>query len=128
MTLFRATAALQVAMATIAAGFVGVGIGVGPWQLARWLGEYGGPEYPLWIGWTLFAPAVLVAAARAERRTPWPWVVASTVQVLALALALARFAHLAPWWAWLSLAAVTGAGVLSIGALGTAGVHRSAPG
>jgi hypothetical protein len=100
-----------IAVATAVAVLVAADGAPGLW--ARWLGRHGGPEYPLWIGWVLAAPVVLAVAALVPR-DPWPWVVASSVHVLATASAVARVAHLAPPWAWILLAVLTVAGMVSI--------------
>lgn len=114
MIWFRgATAALWL-LAGTGALLVAAGAGGRPWRFARWLGEHGGPEYPLWIGWTVLAPVLLAVAALFVRRTPWVWVVIATVHVLSVALAVARLAHLVPWWGWTFLAAVATSGAVSI--------------
>lgn len=114
MIWFRGTAVALWLLAGAGAFLVAAGAGGRPWRFARWLGEHGGPEYALWIGWSILAPALLVVAALLVRRTPWVWVVVAMLHVLSVALAVARLAHLVPWWGWSFLAAVTASGAVSI--------------
>ena len=43
-----------------------------------------------WLAVLLVAPAVLLVAALARRRTPWPWVAAEICYLAALGLAVSR--------------------------------------
>ena len=111
---FRVAAGTLVVLAVAAAAGVTFGTGVGPFRLARWLGGHGGPEYPLWIGWTLVAPIALVAAATPRQRAPWLWITVCALHLIVVAAGVARVAHLAPWWLWAYLVATVAAGAASI--------------
>jgi hypothetical protein len=111
---FRGWATGTILIACAAAGYVAFGAGVDLLHLARWLAARGYPGYAAWLWWVVLAPAVLVSAALASRRTPWPWVVAVTLYLAGLVAGQARLAHLTDGWTWAVVAAAVVVGLASI--------------
>lgn len=110
----RVSATLVVLAATALALALTVGTGVAPWRSVPWLGRYGGPVHAVVLGWLIAAPALLLGAAAARRRTPWVWVVAVAVELLAVVVVGARYSRIVPDAAWPALAAVVAAGLASV--------------
>lgn len=111
---FRVTAAAVVIGALALSITLMTGLGVPPRLLLAWLLDHGGPVHAGAAGWLMGAPAVLVAAWLARRRTPWAWVAVCGLHLLVLTVAVARFPHLLPDGAWPVLAAIAGTGLASV--------------
>lgn len=87
------------------------GAGLDGPALAGLLARHHAAAYAAGLWWVMVAPAPLLAATLAHRRTPWPWVVVVTVHLVVLVALGVRLRHLLSLGAVAALVATVALGV-----------------
>ena len=111
---FRVAAGATVAGAAACSWYVATGSGLDGPAVAGFLAAHQAAPYAVALWWVMLAPAPLLLTAVAARWTPWPWVAVATVHLATLAAVAVRLRHLVPDLAWVGLAGVGLAAVVSV--------------